>query len=314
MQEAHELHQVLQLLARRDELERQAREVSGQALDALEDAAQRVVGDVEDAGRELFGHGDGQVAAHVHGGAERDHRGHVTAAPVGRGEVREHAALRIARDVRAAPGGLAQEADRGVHGLDVIVYRATEPAFDVFGNTEVRDVDVEPRGGQMRDRRELRRDVVNVVRHHERRHQQDGPRRGHARALQWLPVMAQRHNWPREGPEKTNWALVMAQRQDPCREHDLVGRFVRCPEPPFAQPLERVDRASRKVPRQPFRPSAQHAPRRYGFAHGAHHTGVIHGRDRSAYAWPRTRTTHLAPTWRRLPLLPTETSRCRLLA
>ena len=178
----HELDALLDLLLRGDDLEAGAGELSRQAFDAAEHVHQRWLDGAHEGAHRGRVHGR-NVAMDVDRGSEGDDRPDALRATVGAGLVGEHAALRISAQVEvAAAGELEHAVDRSIHGAHVIVEGALHSALGVLGGTEVDDEGSDPRFRQRRHRRRVRGHVVDLARHHQRRHQQHRRRVLEARA------------------------------------------------------------------------------------------------------------------------------------
>ena len=137
------------------------------------------VGPAEDLGerpgrglRDLLGNPQRQRDPRVDRAAEGDHRVDPVAAAEGGRLVTEHAPLRVAAEVDVGAGRPADQVDRLGDGDDVVGEVALEPTLLALGGAEVDHPGVGALAVQDRDRARRRRDVVDVGREHQRRHQQ----------------------------------------------------------------------------------------------------------------------------------------------
>ncbi len=120
---------------------------------------------------DLLGDPERQRAAGIDRAAEGDHGLDPFAAQVGRRLVAEHPTLRVAAQVDVAPGRPADPLDRVGDRDHVVGEVALEPSLLALGSAEVDDPGVGSVLVQDRDRARGRRDVVDVGREHQRRHQ-----------------------------------------------------------------------------------------------------------------------------------------------
>ncbi len=172
----------------------------------------------------------------VHRASEGDHRREVSRAPIGRGLIGEHPALRIAREVHVLPRRLRDQADGLVHGAHVVVEGAIHAAFFALGRAEVADPHVDAVTKQRAHRADVLGDVVDLAGDHQRRHQENG--RGD-RSREVAP-------------------FVVAQLEDAPLMDDLEGRPFRLGEATHARQLRRIAHAA---PHALEHPSEQSLPR-----------------------------------------------------
>jgi hypothetical protein len=168
-------------------------------------------------GRELLGDPERHRQPGVDGAAEGDQRPEPLVAPVGRGLVAEHPALRITAEVDVQAGGRVHAVDGVGHGQHVIGQRALESPLLLLGRPEVDDPRIDAVLAQQCDRARARRHVVHLRREHHRGHEQHRGRAGRA------------------------VGVVVAQPVDALFARDLVrGRLLVGGEPAEARHLERI--------------------------------------------------------------------------
>ena len=170
MKVAHEVDELHDLLARREQLEPGRREVAGQALDVRERPLQHRA----EARGQPLSHVfiEIELAMQIDRRAHRDDRREAGGLAKRGGLVTKHAALRIAGEVDVLAGRRTHAIDRVGHRTHVIVERAIHAAFFALGCAEVGQPHVYALACEVRDRARVRGDVVDLRRDHQRRDQE----------------------------------------------------------------------------------------------------------------------------------------------
>ena len=206
----HELGDLLELLADREDLEARRGQDSGEAVELGEGLGDSAAGRADHSPSERCVDG-WQVAVNVDGAAEGDEGGDILALAVGRGLVAEHPALGVAEEVDRPPRLGRNRSDRVVDREHVVIQGALEAPRLTLGGAKIDDPHIDARVEQRRDTRDIRGDVVDLRGHHQGRDEEGGP------GLELAPFMGRG---------------VVTQAMVPAGVYDLVGAASAVTEPP----------------------------------------------------------------------------------
>ena len=167
----HEVHELTHFFVEGEQLEPVAGEKAGQAFEFVDGDFDCTLHQLEQATGDVVLK-DREVAVNIDGASPGHDRGQASRLSVRCHLIGEHPPLRVPHEMHVVPGLVADEVDGIADRLDVVVESAVHPALFSLGRPEVDHPHVEAEVAKRSNPADVRRDVVDLGGHHERRNQQ----------------------------------------------------------------------------------------------------------------------------------------------